>query len=171
MKSTNIALVLLATALTAGAAQAADGVSFVQAPVLSATPIFETIQVPTSREVCWDEEVRYRRNHNGAPTLIGGVIGGAVGRQFGGGHGKDALTALGAIVGASIANNASRKRSGDEFTQVETRCRVAQEYYTEERITGYHVRYEYNGQIFATRTETDPGETLSLRVSVMPVTN
>ncbi|MDH3640982.1 MAG: hypothetical protein OES38_02745, partial [Gammaproteobacteria bacterium] len=47
----------------------------------------------------------YRRSHgNGAATLLGGVIGGLVGSQFGGGNGKKVLAITGAMVGASIAN-------------------------------------------------------------------
>lgn len=168
MKSTSIALLILATGLATGNALAGEAVTYYEAPVLSATPIFETVRVPTSREVCWDEEVRYERRGSPASTLIGGLIGGAVGRQFGGGSGKDAMTAVGAIVGASVANQRNR-RHGNDYTRVETRCRVAEEYFQEERITGYHVRYEYDGRIYATRTETDPGDTLNLRIAVSPV--
>jgi len=159
----------LGLTLVSGPLLAQDPVAYRQAQVISSTPIFEVVRVPTSREACWDEEVRYRRpGGNPGASLIGGVIGGAVGRQFGGGSGKDALTALGAIVGASVANQRADRRRGD-FTRVERRCRVADEYYEEERITGYHVRYEFDGRVYSTRTVNDPGETLDVRVAVTPV--
>ena len=75
----------------------------------------------------------------------------------------------GAVLGASVANDAARKNARREYNQVETRCRLAQEYYQEERITGYRVRYEYDGQVYTTRTDVDPGPTIDLRVSVVPV--
>ncbi len=40
-------------------------------------------------------------------TMTGAVIGGAIGNQFGGGSGRDILTAGGAIAGGAVANNAA----------------------------------------------------------------
>lgn len=40
-------------------------------------------------------------------TVAGAVLGGAVGNQFGGGSGKDILTAGGAVAGGMAANNAA----------------------------------------------------------------
>lgn len=164
-KSLSLAGTLAAMTL-AGAANAQA--HYQQGRVISAIPVYESVRVPTQREVCWDEEVRYRDRRSGTPVLLGGLIGGAVGRQFGGGNGKDALTAVGAVVGASIANDVRNKQRGGH-TEVQTRCRVANEYYTEERITGYRVRYEYNGQEYTTRSDYDPGDYIDLRVSVVPV--
>ena len=40
-------------------------------------------------------------------TVAGAALGGAVGNQFGGGSGKDILTAGGAVAGGIAANNAA----------------------------------------------------------------
>ncbi len=40
-------------------------------------------------------------------TVVGAVVGGALGNQLGGGTGKDILTAGGAVAGGAIANNAA----------------------------------------------------------------
>lgn len=40
-------------------------------------------------------------------TVAGAVLGGVVGNQFGGGSGKDILTAGGAVAGGIAANNAA----------------------------------------------------------------
>ncbi len=173
MKTTQwIATLLIAGSMaTAAQAQHPNDTTYQQARVLNATPIYETVRIPSSREVCWDEEVTYRQRRSPTATLIGGVIGGAIGHQFGGGHGKDALTVAGALIGASIANDASRRKAGAQYTEVEQRCRTTHEYYDEERITGYRVQYEYNGQVYNTRMNNEPGEFLDLRVSVSPVGN
>ncbi len=160
-------LFVSAAALISGSALANN--QRVQGQVLSAIPIYESVEVPTSRQVCWDEQVRYRQRTSATPSLLGGLIGGAVGRQFGGGRGRDALTVVGAVVGASVANDAQNQRRGANQNRVETRCRIANEYYREERITGYRVEYEYNGQVFTTRTENEPGSVIDLEVSVNPV--
>ena len=173
MKNVKWIATLLLFGSMAAAAQAGQpyDVSIAKARVLSATPIYETVRIPSSREVCWDEEVSYRQRHSPTSTLIGGVIGGAIGHQFGGGHGKDAMTVAGALIGASIANDAARKKANGQYTQLEQRCRTTQEYYDEERLTGYRVQYEYNGQVYNTRMDNEPGEYLDLRVSVSPVGN
>ncbi len=160
-------LFVSATALMAGSALANN--HRVQGQVLASTPIYESVEVPTSRQVCWDERVRYRQRRSHTPGLVGGLIGGAVGRQFGGGRGRDALTVVGALVGASVANDVQHQRRGHRGTRVETQCRTANEYYREERITGYRVEYEYNGQVYTTRTDYEPGSVIDLEVSVNPV--
>ncbi|MEP3330936.1 glycine zipper 2TM domain-containing protein [Sedimentitalea sp.] len=40
-------------------------------------------------------------------TVAGALLGGAVGNQFGGGSGKDILTAGGAVAGGMAGNNAA----------------------------------------------------------------
>lgn len=47
-------------------------------------------------------------------ALVGAIIGGAIGNQFGAGSGKDAATVLGAILGADAAN----KKGGKQETVI-----------------------------------------------------
>ncbi|QGD27729.1 glycine zipper 2TM domain-containing protein [Bordetella holmesii] len=59
-------------------------------------------------------------------TVAGGVVGGVVGNQFGGGHGKDALTVLGAVGGALAGREVERNiRQQDTVTQYELTVRMA----------------------------------------------
>jgi len=162
-------LLVAASLVTTAQADPAYQTSYAQGRVLSATPIYETVRIPSSREVCWDEEVAYQRRPSPTSGLVGGLIGGVIGHQFGNGHGRDAMTVAGALIGASIATDSARKRANNQYTQVEKRCRTTREYYDEERVTGYRVQYEYNGQVYTTRTDEAPGEYLDLRVSVSPV--
>lgn len=138
-----------------------------RARVLSATPIYKIVEVPETREVCYDEEVRYRRN-NAGPTILGTIIGGAVGNQFGGGNGRRALTVAGAALGAAVGNDIGR-RNGRTVTRVETQCDLVRDYREEERLAGYRVEYEYNGSVHTTRTARDPGDFIELEISVSPV--
>ena len=71
-----------------------------------------------SRVVCADcgviESIRVINNYGNASGLglVGGaVIGGLLGHQVGGGHGKDAATVAGAVGGA-VAGNAIEKNAG-----------------------------------------------------------
>lgn len=172
-KSALIALpvsALLATTAQAETRYVEDG--YQQGRVLSATPIYETVRTPQRREVCWDEEVTYRepgRRSRSGP-IVGTIIGGAVGNQFGDGHGRDALTVAGALLGRAIAKDVA-DQGGQRYTQLETRCRTETDYVEQDRLRGYNVEYQYNGQVYNTRTRSDPGDYIDLRVSVTPVSD
>ncbi len=148
---------------------------FVEAPVIDVEPKLRVVQITTPREVCWQEEVR-RPAHggyrSGTPLVLGGIIGGVIGNQFGGGSGKDILTAAGALLGASVGRDEAYRRQAarHSYVSLEERCEVEQVVHEEERLDGYRVTYEYGGQTFVTHTATDPGATIRVRVRVQPVT-
>lgn len=160
-----------AVLLLAGSAVSAEhggSVKYIYGEVLEVTPIKEIVRVPSSREICWEEPVRhYDRRGTATPTIVGSIIGGVIGNQFGSGSGRDAATVAGAVLGGSVAHSRAKSRRYDYYAS-ERRCRFADEYYEEERVVGYRVRYEHNGEIYTTRTERDPGERIRLRVSVSP---
>jgi uncharacterized protein YcfJ len=118
---------------------------------------------------------------SGAATLLGGVIGGLVGSQFGGGNGKKVLGIAGAIVGASVANQAARHRHDNYGSRGyynspnrnahyrPQRCATVMESREIEEVTGYRVRYLYQGQEFVKRVDTDPGDRVRVQVQVTPV--
>jgi uncharacterized protein YcfJ len=69
----------------------------------------ETVSNPVRVNECRDVDVPIygTRNSRGSDgnVLAGALIGGAIGNQFGSGSGQDAMTVLGAIVGANRAAN------------------------------------------------------------------
>jgi uncharacterized protein YcfJ len=171
------------------------------ADVVDVEPLIERQTVVEPREVCsvashptTRYERRYHRRYdryqrhafdrdyghsgnwhgNGAATLIGGVLGGLVGSQFGGGNGKKALAITGAMVGASIANRASRRRhesyhTGYGSSHYPPRCTTVMDSREVEEIAGYRVHYLYQGQEFVKRVEHDPGDRIRVRVQVTPI--
>jgi len=110
--------------------------------------------------------------------ILGGLIGAAVGNQFGRGDGRRAATVAGALIGSAIghdaANGRSNRYSGDSRYYGEgrpysvERCDVRYDESWEERIEGYRVTYEYNGRQFTTRLPYDPGRRVRVRVDVRP---
>jgi uncharacterized protein YcfJ len=149
---------------------------YVYARVVDVDPMVRYVTVNRPHEECWNEVVREPRRSFGpaGQTAAGGVIGAAIGRQFGGGSGKDALTLLGAAAGAAIAHErairngagADRYESRDVAVQ---RCEVVNERVTEERIDGYLVTYAYQGRTYTMQTATPPGDRVRLAVDVRPV--
>lgn len=58
--------------------------------VINSEPIYKTIITRTPYQECWDEEVTSSSGGSDSPlgALIGGVAGGILGHQVGGGSGK-----------------------------------------------------------------------------------
>ncbi|SFN19577.1 glycine zipper 2TM domain-containing protein [Dokdonella immobilis] len=176
----NVLLAALAgAALFAGSAQAQDrgygddrgpdNVRLAWADVLRVDPVYDEVVSTRPREECYDTEVERRdsRGNNGAGTVIGAIVGGALGNQVGKGDGRKAATVAGALIGGAIGNNAAR-RDDRYYAEPETRCRTVSERYSERRIVGYDVQYRYRGDVFMSHLDYDPGERMRVRVSVAP---
>jgi uncharacterized protein YcfJ len=156
---------------------AVSGQSFVdKARVIEAVPQYETVEVANPVTECWTERVArndYRRGGYTAP-LAGGIIGGVVGNQFGRGRGKTALTVAGALLGASIGNDHNNaryrgRRGGHRGAKQVQRCETIDRYEQEQQLTGYRVKYRYEGQTYYTQTAEYPGKFIPVRVKVSPV--
>jgi uncharacterized protein YcfJ len=148
------------------------GTHYVYARVVDVDPLVRYVTVERPRRECWDEIVREPVRPFGAagPTIAGGIVGAAVGRQFGSGEDRDALTLIGAVAGAAVANQRAVRNRGYATREVAVeRCDVVAEQYTEERIDGYLVTYEYEGRHYRMQTATPPGERVRLAVDVRPV--
>ena len=168
----------LPLAARADHAPAAGDGFWIDADVIAVEPLLRSVQVTTPREVCWEEPVRYTTAHRGhrghrshTPKIIGGIIGGIVGNQFGSGSGNTAMTAAGALLGASIARDSQyrHRRAGRSYVRAEERCEIEQVTHEEERVDGYRVTYEYNGRTFETHSDRDPGDRIRVHVRLTPV--
>jgi uncharacterized protein YcfJ len=150
---------------------------YVDARVVAVRPIVRRVTVERPREECWDEVVEVRDPvlpyGVAGPTLAGGIIGAAIGRQFGSGDGRDALTMLGAVAGSAVAHDRAVRNAAGRSVRVreETvqRCRVVTERHVEERTEAYDVTYEYAGRHYHMRTTEPPANRVRVRVSVEPV--
>lgn len=108
-----------------------------------------TTNVPITRQTCQNVQVPIygqvqRRGSNGE-VLGGAIIGGVIGNQFGSGQGKDAMTILGAILGA----NSQSVQQGNQVTgyTVERRCtdNVSYDSQTQEVYSHSTIRFTVNG--------------------------
>jgi uncharacterized protein YcfJ len=201
-----MAWVLAAGLAATGAAQAqaswqGHDADYDWARVVSVEPIFERYEQPISRDVCWNERVqpaaRYaygddpyaaRYDDGAAGTVLGALVGGALGNQVGGGDGRRAATVAGAVIGGVIGNNIDRGRNwygrdpyaygqgygrGGRYAYAQPLtqrvCDQRVEYRSEQRVVGYDVAYVYNGRRFRTETREHPGDRIRVAVNVAPV--
>jgi uncharacterized protein YcfJ len=147
---------------------------YVYARVVDVDPMVRYVTVNRPHEECWTDYERQRVGSFGAAgqTAAGAVIGAAIGRQFGGGSGKDALTLLGAAAGGAIARERALRNGAGGYEAREVpveRCEVVNDRVTEERIDGYLVTYVYDGRTYEMQTHEHPGDRVRLAVDVRPV--
>ena len=148
--------------------------SFEEVEVISTEPIFEAVSQRIPTEECRVEYVPAKQprfdSRSSTPGIIGALVGGAVGNAVGSEkRNKQVGAVAGAILGASIAKDVNRKRQEGQYDGVERE--VCQTVYRTERaqeIIGYDVSYSYNGAVYTSRMDYDPGATLRLRVNISP---
>lgn len=149
----------------------AGGAQYDYARVVDVQPRYETHRVPVDREICWEEE-QYERVGGGrsaGSTIVGALIGGVVGNQFGSGDGRKAATAAGALLGGAIGHEQNRRRHPARYRPVvQERCEIQRDYREESVISGYEVAYRYRGETYHTTTREHPGDRIRVRVSVAP---
>ena len=132
----------------------AEFISYERARVVSVEPITTKSYRTVPRQSCTMVE-EYRGDGHAAVT--GAIIGGVVGRNVA--KDKDAGTVVGAIVGSAIASE--NARPGVRMVE---RCSTYQDREYFDRIKGYNVTFEYDGQIRTTRFNRDPGNIVRIKV-------
>lgn len=171
LKVSLLSAALVMAATTAQAGHPASDNMLIRARVLSATPMYESINEP-HRE-CWTEtsdygtrdyETRSYRNNNTGASIIGAIAGGLLGSTVGKGNGRVAAAAVGAATGAVVGN---RWNNGDRYSnypqQVE-RCRTT--HHIRQVMNGYDVRYRFQGRDFNTHLPYDPGKWVNLNANL-----
>jgi uncharacterized protein YcfJ len=134
------------------------------APVTDVRPIYREVAVDVPRDSCRVETVEYRERQRGGDsfkgTVVGGLIGAAIGKEMGNsGH----ATAAGGLIGAAIGNDVAG--GGRTVTRYEDREVCSTQYRTryERQLVGYEVSYLYGGRIYHTETRHHPGDRIRHR--------
>jgi len=175
MTTAGLAGVLAVGAATARAGDRSGDAFYVNARVVDVQPDVRVVRVSTPDRVCWDEDVEHvvhdRRRGSNAPTVLGTLVGGAIGHNAARGHDRGAATFAGAALGALIGSDIGRQGRVEprRVVTTERHCEVENHVHEEERITGYRVVYRYAGRTYVTHTDEDPGDTIRLRVHVAPI--
>lgn len=146
----------------------ADEATF-QARVMSVQPIYTERYVEAYEPRCYDVQIPVYGTVQGGSTsdvLAGAIIGGALGNQFGNASGKDAMTILGAIIGADSASRSQHQvvtgyRTEKQCENVRVQQRVSE-------VSKYLVEYEFGGNKYRQETTTlyRVGENVNISVKL-----
>lgn len=159
IKSIPLTLTCLALPLVSGLPSIAFAQSQEMARVVSSTPVATQVSVP--RQVCGETQVMTSAPKSGAGALMGAIAGGAIGNNIGGGSSRALATAAGVIGGAMFGN--AIEAAPPPIARQVTSCTTQMSY--ENRITAYHVVYEYGGKQYSIQLPNDPGPYLPVNVT------
>ncbi|WP_418318709.1 glycine zipper 2TM domain-containing protein [Piscinibacter sakaiensis] len=134
------------------------------AEVVAVKEVTETVVTP--RERCDNVQVRHQAPvqdpNRITGTAIGGLAGGLLGSQIGGGSGKTIATIAGAAGGAYAGNRVQADmQQKDVVTTTERRCRTVSD--KSKKLVGYDVTYRLDGKSGQVRTSFKPGATLPVK--------
>jgi uncharacterized protein YcfJ len=139
-----------------------------KARVTHVEPIYRTMTVTRPERECWDEPRRHHSGHQSyTSTIAGGLIGGVIGNQFGGGSGNTAMTIAGTLLGGSVGRDMGNRYRDVDYGYRE-QCQVVDRHYREQRIDGYEVSYRYHGRMYTTVMDHHPGKFIPVDVHVEP---
>src|SRR5688572_25730354 len=120
-----------------------DNVRLAWADVLRVDPVYETYESTRPYEECYDAPVDHvdTRGNNAAGTVIGAIVGGALGNQVGKGDGRKAATVAGALAGGAIGHSIEKdnRRSGYSYYRIVVRMDHGRTY-TFEQPDSYRLR-------------------------------
>lgn len=133
-----------------------------------------------SRDGYYDRDGRWHDtgNRNGSETgrnvatVIGGLVGAALGSKVGGGSARYATAAVGSMVGGMAgreiyeSNQRAKQTRNTSVTICDPVSASDRRYDDNATVSGYDVTYEYAGHQYVTRTSHHPGDRIRVRVDV-----
>ena len=93
------------------------------ATVISVEEVYKQYRTEEPYQECYIKETIQNQGDGSATNeIMGAILGGAIGNQFGEGDGKEALTLAGIFLGASIANDAEKANSTGQVVVSQEVC-------------------------------------------------
>ena len=158
----------------AASSAAVAQISYETVAVVSSQPVYQRTRVESPQQRCVEERVYGERRGSSSqtPVIVSTILGGAIGNAVGHNKSNKRVGAvLGAVLGNSVGRDIARQKRGEEggYYEVAERCETVFVAHDEERLIGYDVVYNYRGQQYTVRTQSDPGAELELKIDVQPV--
>lgn len=122
--------------------------------VIKSEPVYRVISTPSYKERCYEVQVpAYKKSNDSNDVLLGAIVGGAIGNQFGNGDGKDAMTVLGALLGA--ASQSSKHNKGKHITDhyvSKIECETIRTNRISHMLDYYETVYKHDGVLYHIKT-------------------
>ncbi len=154
------------------ASQLAFAGSFVDsATVNSVEKVYKQYMVEEPYQDCYIKETLQQSGDGSATNeIMGAILGGAIGSQFGEGDGKDVMTLAGIFLGASIANDAEKANSTGQVVVSQEVCENKVRQKIEKRLSHYKINVEYEGRDLSFKSKKRPyDDVIKVKVTVNPL--
>jgi len=130
------------------------------ATVTSVEKVYKQYRTEEPYQECYIKETLQKNTGDGSATneIMGAILGGAIGNQFGEGDGKEAMTLAGIFLGASIENDAEKANSTGQVvvSQEVSETKVKTSFVN--RLSHYLVHIDYEGRDLAFTSKKRPSE-------------
>ena len=139
------------------------------ATVTSVEKVYKQYMTEEPYQECYIKETLQQNTGDGSATneIMGAILGGAIGNQFGEGEGKEVMTLAGIVLGASMANDAEKANSSGQVVVSQEVCETKVRKSIEKRLSHYLVHIDYEGRDLAFTSKKRPyDDVIKVKVTV-----
>jgi uncharacterized protein YcfJ len=142
------------------------------ATVTSIEKVYKQYMVEEPYEECYIKETLQKNTGDGSATneIMGAILGGAIGNQFGDGEGKEVMTLAGIVLGASMANDAEKANSTGQVVVSQEVCETKVKKSIERRLSHYLINISYEGRDLSFTSKRRPyDDVIKVKVTVSSI--
>ncbi len=138
------------------------------ATVTSVEKVYKQYMTEEPYQECYIKETLQNQGDGSATNeIMGAILGGAIGNQFGEGEGKDVMTLAGIVLGASMANDAEKANSTGQVVVSQEVCETKVKKSIEKRLSHYLVNISYEGRDLSFTSKKRPyDDVIKVKVTV-----
>ena len=163
-----IAKSLVLTSLFLGTQLVIAGSYVDYATVTSVEKVYKQYRTEEPYQECYIKETLQNQGDGSATNeIMGAILGGAIGNQFGEGEGKEVMTLAGIVLGASMANDAEKANSTGQVVVSQAVCETKVKKSIERRLSHYLVNISYEGRDLSFTSKRRPyDDVIKVKVTV-----
>ena len=138
------------------------------ATVTSVEKVYKKYRTEEPYQECYIKETLQNQGDGSATNeIMGAILGGAIGNQFGEGEGKEVMTLAGIVLGASMANDAEKANSTGQVVVSQEVCETKVKKSIERRLSHYLVHIDYEGRDLTYTSKKRPyDDVIKVKVTV-----
>lgn len=141
------------------------------ATVTSIEKVYKQYMTEEPYQECYIKETLQNTGDGSATNeIMGAILGGAIGNQFGEGEGKDVMTLAGIVLGASMANDAEKANSTGQVVVSQEVCETKVKKSIERRLSHYLINISYEGRDLSFTSKRRPyDDVIKVKVTVSSI--
>ena len=138
------------------------------ATVTSVEKVYKQYRTEEPYKECYIYETLQNQGDGSATNeIVGAILGGAIGNQFGEGDGKEVMTLAGIVLGASLAHDEELANSTNQVVVSQEVCETKVKTSYVKRLSHYLVNIDYEGRDLAFTSKKRPYEdVIKVKVTV-----